>query len=234
LHERKNKLQGLEIKPGQTLLIQGGASSIGLCAMEFAKHAGLKVISTTRSESKSEFPKKLGALDVIVDKGSVDPEVRQKYPEGVERILELIGTATLLDSLKALKRGGIGCLTEILGGEWELKNFSPMDGIPTAVNLTSYAGEASDISQAQLQKYVDMVEQGEMRVNSPKTLAFNELQEAPSPHELQSSRWKDSDNAIRMLERMDEKYIWKVSIESSVIVIYFYVIMRRYWVNHLN
>jgi hypothetical protein len=42
-----------------------------------------------------------------------------------------------------------------------------LDGIPTAVKLTSYAGEASDISQAQLQKYVDMVEQGEMRVNSP-------------------------------------------------------------------
>jgi NADPH:quinone reductase len=60
-----------------------------------AKHADLKVISTTRSESKSEFPKKLGALDVIVDKGSVDPEVRQKYREGVDRILELIGTATV-------------------------------------------------------------------------------------------------------------------------------------------
>ena len=75
-------------------------------------------------------------------------------------------------------------MTGILGGEWELKNFSPMDDIPTAVKLTSYAGEASDISQAQLQKYVDMVEQGELRVNSAKTFAFNELQEA---HRLMDS-----------------------------------------------
>lgn len=170
--------QGLEIKPGQTLLIRGGTSSIGLCALEIAKQAGLKVISTTRSESKSDYLKKLGASDIIVDRGSVSAEVRQRYPGGVDRVLELIGTATLLDSLRALKRGGIVCMTGILGGEWELKNFSPMDDIPTAVKLTSYSGEASDISQAQLQKYVDMVERGEMRVNSAKTFAFRDLQEA--------------------------------------------------------
>lgn len=172
--------QGLEIKPGQTLLIRGGTSSIGLCALEIANQAGLKVISTTRSESKSDYLKKLGASDVIVDKGSVSAEIRQRYPGGVDRVLELIGTATLLDSLKALKRGGIVCMTGILGGEWELKNFSPMDDIPTAVKLTSYSGEASDISQAQLQKYVNMVEQGEMRVHSAKTFAFKDLQEAHS------------------------------------------------------
>jgi hypothetical protein len=56
-----------------------------------------------------------------------------------------------------------------------------MDDIPTALKRTSYAGEASDISPPQLQKYVDMVEQGEMRVNSTKTFAFNELQEAHRP-----------------------------------------------------
>jgi NADPH:quinone reductase-like Zn-dependent oxidoreductase len=176
--------QGLEIKPGQTLLIRGGTSSIGLCALEIAKQAGLKVISTTRSESKSDYLKKLGASDIIVDKGAVSAEVRQRYPGGVDRVLELIGTATLLDSLRALKRGGIVCMTGILGGEWELKNFSPMDDIPTAVKLTSYSGEASDISHAQLQKYINMVEQGEMKVHSAKTFAFKDLQEA---HRLMDS-----------------------------------------------
>jgi hypothetical protein len=63
-------------------------------------------------------------------------------------------------------------LTGILGGEWELKNFSPMDDIPTTLNQTSYAGFASDISPPQLQN-VYMVEQGEMRINSTKTFAFN-------------------------------------------------------------
>jgi hypothetical protein len=86
-----------------------------------------------------------------------------------------------LDSLKALKRWGIGCLTGILGGEWELKNFSPMDDIPTALKRTSYAGEASDISPPQSQKYVDMVEQGEMRVNSTKTLLLTSCKKPIAP-----------------------------------------------------
>src|SRR6516162_7403676 len=59
--------QGLEIKSGQTLLIRGGTSSIGLCALEMARNAGLRVISTTRSETKIDFLRKLGASDVIVD-----------------------------------------------------------------------------------------------------------------------------------------------------------------------
>src|SRR5215831_8435879 len=59
--------QALEIEKGQSLLIRGGTSSIGLCALELAKNAGLKVISTTRSEAKMGSLKQLGASDVIVD-----------------------------------------------------------------------------------------------------------------------------------------------------------------------
>jgi len=82
--------QGLEIEKGQSLLIRGGTSSIGLCALEMAKNAGLKVISTTRSEAKMGSLKRLGASDVIVDKGEIANEMRKKYPEGVDRVLELV------------------------------------------------------------------------------------------------------------------------------------------------
>ena len=43
-------------------------------------------------------------------------------------------------------------MTGILGGSWVLDHFHPMGDIPTAVKLTSYSGEAADITPAQLKK----------------------------------------------------------------------------------
>ena len=176
--------QALEIEKGQTLLIRGGTSSIGLCALEMAKNAGLKVISTTRSEAKIDFLNKLGATDVIVDQVQIAGEIRKRYPQGVDRVLELIGASTLLDSLKTVRRGGIVCMTGILGGKWELERFAPMDAIPTAVKLTAYAGEATDLTSHALQRFLDIVERGEIKVPVARTFPFAELQEA---HRLMDS-----------------------------------------------
>jgi NADPH:quinone reductase len=176
--------QSLEIKPGQTLLIRGGTSSIGLCALEMAKNGGLNVISTTRSEAKIDFLRKAGASDLVVDKGVIHKEILKKYPKGVDRVLELVGTTALLDSLKTVKRGGILCMTGGLGGGWELKNFSPMGDIPTAVKLTCYMGEAADITPKILQEYIDLVERGEMKVGAAQTFPFTEL---PHAHRLMDS-----------------------------------------------
>jgi NADPH:quinone reductase-like Zn-dependent oxidoreductase len=176
--------QGLEIKSGQTLFIRGGTSSIGLCALEMAKNAGLRIISTTRSEAKIDFLRRLGASDVIVDNGEIANEMRKRYPEGVDRVLELIGATSLLDSLKIVKRGGIVCMTGILGGQWAIDHFAPMDAIPTAVKLTAYAGEATDFTAEELQKFLDAVEQGEMNITVARTFPFSELQDA---HRLMDS-----------------------------------------------
>jgi NADPH:quinone reductase-like Zn-dependent oxidoreductase len=176
--------QALEIERGQTLLIRGGTSSIGLCALELARNAGLKVVSTTRSEAKIDFLKKLGATDVIVDQAQIAGEVRKRYPQGVDRVLELIGASTLLDSLKTLRRGGIVCMTGILGGKWELEHFAPMDAIPSTVKLTAYAGEATDLTSEALQQFLGIVERGEIKVPVARTFPFAELQEA---HRLMDS-----------------------------------------------
>jgi NADPH:quinone reductase-like Zn-dependent oxidoreductase len=52
---------GLEVRSGETLLIRGGTSSIGLATLAMAKHAGLKVIASSRSESKAEVLRAAGA-----------------------------------------------------------------------------------------------------------------------------------------------------------------------------
>lgn len=166
---------GLEVQAGETLLIRGGTSSIGLATLALAKHAGLKVISTSRSEAKVHVLHAAGADEVVIDAGDIAERVRASHPLGVDRVLELIGTTTLLDSLQCARPGGVVCMTGILGGEWELPSFRPMGQIPTAVRLTSYSGGASDISRQQLQRYVSMVEAGQLEILRGPMWTFDQL-----------------------------------------------------------
>lgn len=170
---------GLDVQRGETLLIRGGTSSIGLATLALAKRAGLVVLSTSRSASKVDLLRAAGADDVVIDTGSVAQQVRAAYPHGVDRVLELIGTSTLLDSLECARPGGVVCMTGILGGQWQLPSFRPMGHIPTAVRLTSYSGGAGDISRAQLQAYVTMVERGQLEIPRGPVWSFDQL---PAAH----------------------------------------------------
>lgn len=171
---------GLEVQPGETLLIRGGTSSIGLATLAMAKHAGLNVIATSRSETKVDVLRAAGADEIVIDAGTVAEQVRASHPQGVDRVLELIGTTTLLDSLQCARSGGVVCMTGILGGQWELPSFRPMGDIPTAVRLTSYSGGAGDISREQLQEYVSMVESGQLEIRQGPMWSFGQL---PAAHQ---------------------------------------------------
>ena len=175
---------GLEIDRARSLLVRGATSSIGFATMALARSAGLEITATTRNPDKSDELIAAGATHVVLDTGSIAESVRTIYPDGVDRVLELVGTTTLLDSLKATRRGGIVCMTGILGGEWTLSEFHPMGDVPTGVKLTSYSGEASDISAKQLQRYVSLVESGELSLKTGPRFEFDRLQEA---HELMDS-----------------------------------------------
>lgn len=169
---------GLEIERAESLLIRGGTSSVGMAALALAKHAGLNVGTTTRDPGKIDALSAAGADDVWVDDGQVHLQVRDRRARPYDRVLELIGTKTLLDSLRCVGRGGIVCMTGILGGEWTLKDFHPMGDIPTAVKLTSYSGEAADLPPRQLQEYVSAVERGELEVMTGPVFEFEDLIEA--------------------------------------------------------
>jgi NADPH:quinone reductase len=169
---------GLEIERAQNLLVRGATSSIGFAAMALARAAGLEVTATTRSTTKTDELTAGGATHVLVDDGSIAQKARAVYPDGFDRILELVGATTLLDSLQAARRGGIVCMTGILGGKWVLSEFRPMEDVPTGVKLTSYSGESSDITCAQLQQYVSLVESGELTLKLGPSFPFERLQEA--------------------------------------------------------
>jgi NADPH:quinone reductase-like Zn-dependent oxidoreductase len=101
-----------------------------MAALAIAKSKGLRVGMTTRNPGKEEVLKKAGADDVLIDNGNLQKQLELNNSGPYDRVLELIGTTTLLDSLRCVKTGGIVCMTGILGGKWSLENFQPMGDIP--------------------------------------------------------------------------------------------------------
>jgi len=170
----------LNVRKGNTLLIRGGTSSVGMAAVTLAKDLGATVIATTRSAAKKQALIANGADHVVIDNGSISDAVREIFPTGVTHVLELIGTATLLDSLKTAARQGVVCNTGILGNAWVLKEFEPMAAIPSSVRLTTFLSDTVDASNstAQLQRVLDAASDGRYRVNLNKVFRLDEVVEA--------------------------------------------------------
>lgn len=107
--------KALQLKKDETLLIRGGTTSIGLAASAIAVNHGATVISTSRNNQRTQLLKDRGASKVIIDDGNIAAQVKKETGEGVDKVLELIGTATLLDSLQCVKPHGVVCMTGIVG-----------------------------------------------------------------------------------------------------------------------
>lgn len=182
--------QALEVRNGETLLIRGGTSSIGMLSCQLAKHLGLTVISTTRNESKKEFLIENGADYVLIDNGTIAEELKELFPDGVNKVLELIGIKTLKDSLKCIKRRGIVCMTGILGGEWTLREFTPMGDIPSLGRLTVYMGDAANLKKDLLQDFIDAVTDGDITLNIDKVFHLDQIVEAHAYMESNSAKGK--------------------------------------------
>ena len=170
--------QALEIAKGETLLIRGGTSSIGMLSCQLAKAKGLTVVSTTRNPDKKQALLDNGADHVVIDEGTVEDQVRKIYPEGVNKVLELIGTRTLKDSLKCIAPKGMVCMTGILGNEWTMKEFTPMGDIPSLGRLTVYMGESKNLSKELLQEFIDEVENGNINLNIDQVFELEQVSQA--------------------------------------------------------
>ncbi|MEH6996284.1 zinc-binding dehydrogenase [Neobacillus drentensis] len=103
----------LRLSEGEILLIRGGTSSVGLAALQLAKSVSASVISSTRNTNKLEIVKENGADFVLLDDGSLSKQLFSLFPNGVNKVLELVGTVTLKHSLKLLSEHGILCMTGI-------------------------------------------------------------------------------------------------------------------------
>lgn len=170
--------RALRLEPGETLLIRGGTTSVGLAAAAIARRHGAIVASTTRNPASEALLRDNGAHHVIIDNGAIAEEVRTIFPCGANKVLELVGTTTLRDSLKCARSGGTVVMTGMVGNAWEFERFSPMEAIPTAVNLTTYSGGPDDFMRTPLQELVRDIEAGVLKPKIGKLFSLTEIVEA--------------------------------------------------------
>jgi NADPH2:quinone reductase len=181
---------GLDAQRGQSILIRGGTSSVGMATAVLAKRLDMTVLSTTRSPGKVEELKKIGADHIVIDDGRIADRVRDILPSGVDTALELVGTPTLPDTLAATKVHGVVCFTGMLSNVWTVSDFYPIDYIPRGVRLTAYTGEATDLSAGILQDFLDAVAAGEAIVPLHRVYHLDEIREAHAEMEAGSATGK--------------------------------------------
>lgn len=169
---------GLEAVDGQTLLIRGGTSSVGLAAAVLAKRRGMTVISTTRSEARFPLLEQVGVDHPLLDSGEVAEQVRALLGGGVDGAIELVGANVMRDTLLATRPGGVVCFTGMLSDQWTIPEFYPMDWLPNGVRLTAYSGEASGLPGPALQEFLDAVEAGAAVVPIGRTYRIDEIVQA--------------------------------------------------------
>jgi NADPH:quinone reductase-like Zn-dependent oxidoreductase len=155
--------KALKVARGEVLLIRGGTTSVGLTAAAIAKKNGITVVSTSRRADSEKLLLENGAEKMVVDTGSIAQKIRESYPNGVDKVLELIGTTTLRDSLRCVKEGGAVCMTGIVGNQWTFDKFSPMEDIPSCVNLTSYDGGVQEMMETPFTDLVKQIEENRAR-----------------------------------------------------------------------
>ncbi len=170
--------KSLRLRAGERLLIRGGGTSVGLAAAALARDEGAFVVSTTRRPEREALLRRSGADQVVIDDGSIAARMGPDAAEGVDKVLELIGTITLADSLRCARPGGIVCMTGVVGNQWVLPDFSPIAEIPTAVCLTTYGGTAADFMLTPLERLAGRIATGELHVPVGPIFRLDEIAEA--------------------------------------------------------
>ncbi|NLE53422.1 MAG: NAD(P)H-quinone oxidoreductase [Lentisphaerae bacterium] len=112
------------MKKGDTIFIQGGASGLGMAAVQLAKYMGGKVVTTVGSDDKAAFVRTLGA-DVVINRKKEDiAAVLAQHP--VDVAMDSVAGPHLGACLATMARGGRWIIISTLGGamcEIDIRDF---------------------------------------------------------------------------------------------------------------
>ena len=87
-----------QLKPGDSVLVQGAGGGVATAVIALARAGGLRVYATSRNEAKRARALELGAHEVL--------ESNARLPEKVDAVMETVGKATWSHSVKSLRPGG--------------------------------------------------------------------------------------------------------------------------------
>ena len=153
----------IKLKPGETILIQGGAGGVASFAVQLAKHIGARVI-TTASAVNHDYLRKLGA-DEIIDYNTQD---FTKVVSGVDAVFETVGGGEVVNrSFAVLRPGGRAAFI----GSGQTAPIPPRDDV---ISLRPKVGR----DRAHLERIAELVTSGAVRVPEIKVYQLSEAAEA--------------------------------------------------------
>jgi NADPH:quinone reductase len=173
----------LALAKGETVAIRGATSALGQAAVNIAAQLGARVVATTRSAGRAAMLEGLGARDVLVESAELSRRVRERRPDGIDAVLDIVGNTTILDSLAMLRRGGHACLVGFLGGGGPL-TLEPVFQIPSGTQLSVFASAlvtgtpAFPLSEIPFQAIVDRVADGTYKAKPAQVFRFDQIQAA--------------------------------------------------------
>jgi len=150
------------LKPGQKILIHGGAGGIGSLAIQIAKHLGAYV-ATTASAAETDFVKSLGA-DEVIDYQTQDFSALLK---DYDAVFDTVGGETNTKSYPILKDGG--ALVSMV---------QPIDETLAKQYGVQYTQQSSKPTVERLTKIAELVDTGKLKANVDKVFPIDQAAEA--------------------------------------------------------
>ncbi|WP_077499291.1 NAD(P)H-quinone oxidoreductase [Rodentibacter rarus] len=172
-----------QMKKGESLLVHGGTSGIGITALAIAKSLGIKTFSTVGNAEKCHVVEQLGAT-AIHYKTENFVEVIRQYQEGVDGILDLVGARYFDQNLEILNKDGRIFLIGFMGGslakEVDLLKIAVKRAVITGSTMRGRTNEEkAEIAQSLLENVWKKLTKGE--IDKPilhQCYDFNAVQEA--------------------------------------------------------
>ena len=176
------------LKAGETVLVQAGASGVGVAAIQLAKRAGARVLATASSDERLERLKDLG-LDAGINYRTDDvvkSVMRLTDNRGVDLVVDSVGGTTLQSSILALAYRGRVSMVGAAGREpMTVDVGSLMGGNRSLTGVFLGAEVGSDRVHDNIQRLIDQAARGELTVVIDRIFP---LDEAAAAHAYIESR----------------------------------------------
>ena len=166
-------LQQLRIALQDRVLVRGAGSGVGVAFAQLLKARFPHIVlhGSTRNPAKATRLQAVG-FDEVITEADGKIQTDQSY----DKILELVGPATLRDSFSHINEHGIVCNTGQLGNIWYVNDFDPIIELKNNSYLTAFY--SGNVSQAKLDAMFDYIRQFNVKILIERVFTLEQVPEA--------------------------------------------------------
>ena len=166
-------LQQLRIALQDRVLVRGAGSGVGVAFAQLLKARFPHIVlhGSTRNPAKATRLQAVG-FDEVITEADGKIQTDQSY----DKILELVGPATLRDSFSHINEHGIVCNTGQLGNIWYVNDFDPIMELKNNSYLTAFY--SGNVSQAKLDAMFDYIRQFNVKILIERMFTLEQVPEA--------------------------------------------------------